>query len=438
MPKVSFIVPVYNAEKAIERCANSILKQEFQDLELILVDDGSKDNSPAILDRLAEEDSRVKVIHQPNGGVSKARNNGIAAASGTYLQFADADDWVSPDSSKLMVRTMEENGCDMVVGDFYRVWEDNVAIKGSIDTDEPMTVQEYAKHLLEDPASYYYGVIWNKIYRRSLIEEYDVKMDEDVSYSEDFLFNLEYLKHCKTVCALHVPVYYYVKTEGSLVDQNMNISSIMDMKTTVYQYYDEFFREIFDAQEYASLRPEIARFMLAAASDNFALPMMPGTKKLGEEMPQIINFSGNSNILTINYYQEKLYERYLNAIALKYDLTLADVRVFDAIRNSGQEKCTQAMISDITDLSQMTVLNSIYKLDSRGFISINIKPTSLDASLNRENSDKLLHDLNMAMEDLMSVCFAGFSDSERELAVDLFNRIRINVRKVLGQDIKDE
>ena len=416
----------------------SILKQEFQDLELILVDDGSKDDSPEICDRLAAEDSRVKVIHQANGGVSKARNNGIEAATGTYLQFSDADDWVSADSSKLMVRTMEENGCDMVVADFYRVWDDNVARKGSIDTDEVMTVQEYAKHLLDDPASYYYGVIWNKMYRRDLIMEYDVRMPEDISYSEDFIFNLEYLKHCKTVCALQVPVYYYVKTEGSLVDQNMSLSSIMDMKTTVYQYYDKFFREIFDTQEYTALRPDISRFMLAAASDNFALPMMPGTKKLGEEMPQIIDFSGNRNILTINYYQEKLYERYLNTIALKYDLTLTDVRVFDAIRSSGQEKCPQTVISDITELSQMTVLNSIYKLDSRGFISVDVKSTSIDASLKPENSEKLLYDLNMAMNDLFSVCFAGFSDSEREYMIQQNIRINKNVRRALGQDIKDE
>ncbi|MBR2595193.1 MAG: glycosyltransferase family 2 protein, partial [Solobacterium sp.] len=105
MPKVSVIIPVYNAEKNIERCADSVLNQEYRDLELIMVDDGSKDGTAAILDELAARDERVRVIHKPNGGVSETRNRALDMAAGKYVQFLDADDWIPADSTKLLVRT---------------------------------------------------------------------------------------------------------------------------------------------------------------------------------------------------------------------------------------------------------------------------------------------------------------------------------------------
>lgn len=97
MPKVSVIVPVYNAEKYLQECVDSILRQTLADLELILVDDGSTDSSPALCDWYAEQDARVKVIHKPNGRAASARNAGIRAASGDYVAFVDSDDWVSPE-----------------------------------------------------------------------------------------------------------------------------------------------------------------------------------------------------------------------------------------------------------------------------------------------------------------------------------------------------
>lgn len=122
-PKVSIIVPVYNAEKSLARCVDSILNQEFRDFELILMDDGSKDRSGEICDGYARADARVVVVHKENTGVSDTRNQAIARARGTFLQFVDSDDWLTADATKLMVRAAEETGCDMVIADFYRVSE---------------------------------------------------------------------------------------------------------------------------------------------------------------------------------------------------------------------------------------------------------------------------------------------------------------------------
>ena len=223
MEKVSVIVPVYNGEKSIERCAGSILNQDYPELELILVDDGSRDRSWEIIQAIAAADHRVKAIHQENGGVSSARNRALAEASGTYVQFADVDDWLPMDATKMLVREMEAQSAELVVGDFYRVVDGNVSEKGSIEMGGALTLQQYANAMMLSPADLYYGVLWNKLYRRDIIEQYSIRMDENISYSEDMIFNLEYLLHVKSVAILKAPVYYYQYTKGSLVDQSLNL-----------------------------------------------------------------------------------------------------------------------------------------------------------------------------------------------------------------------
>lgn len=185
-PKVSIIVPVYNAEKSLARCVDSILNQEFRDFELILMDDGSKDRSGEICDGYARADARVVVVHKENTGVSDTRNQAIARARGTFLQFVDSDDWLTADATKLMVRAAEETGCDMVIADFYRVVGEMVSQKGDIDADQVIGREAFVGFMMENPADYYYGVLWNKLYRRSLVEAHGIRMDAKLSWCEDF------------------------------------------------------------------------------------------------------------------------------------------------------------------------------------------------------------------------------------------------------------
>ena len=143
-PVVSVIVPVYNAQKSLARCIDSILNQTFKDFELILLDDGSTDTSGEICDRYAEIDERVRVIHKENSGVSDTRNRGLDIAEGKYLQFLDSDDWITPEATGLFVRTVEENQCDMVIADFYRVIGERVSQKGAIEEDGLMDQVTFA------------------------------------------------------------------------------------------------------------------------------------------------------------------------------------------------------------------------------------------------------------------------------------------------------
>ena len=142
MPKVSIIIPVYNAADKLPRLLDSILSQDEPDFEVIAVDDGSRDGSLAILREYAEKDARIRPVHQENGGVSAARNRGLAEASGTYVQFADADDWLPMDSVKLLSREMESTQAELVIGDFYRVMEENVSRKGSIKEGGVLDIRE--------------------------------------------------------------------------------------------------------------------------------------------------------------------------------------------------------------------------------------------------------------------------------------------------------
>lgn len=429
MVKVSIIIPVYNAEKAIGKCIESVLTQDYSDFELILVDDGSKDSSPAILDEYAAKDERIKVIHKPNSGVSSTRNLGISKAEGEYIRFMDADDWITEDSTKLLVRAIEEDDCDMAVAGFYRVVGERVARKSSIDTDCTLTLKEYSECMMENPADYYYGVLWNKLYRTDLIRRYQIHMDEKLSFCEDFIFNLDYLVHAQKIRALNVPVYYYVKTEGGLVSKNMNPVRLVQMKLNVFTYYSRFFRDVLDEKEYQADRTAIAGFLIAAAGDDMVVPMMPGTRKLGEETVKV-SFEGSEVYpLLTSYYERKLFERYLNSAAMKHDLSLRDMWIICAIWFSGHIRFTNE-IADFTGISQLAVMASVEKLQMRRIIGqVYIQETDLPVM--RIVSGAVLKDLQQICDDLIAAMTKGMSEEEKTEFRRLITKADRNVRDVL-------
>lgn len=190
MPKISIIVPIYNAENSIENCAVSILNQTYRDISLLLVDDGSTDRSGAICDALAKTDARVKVIHQPNSGVSAARNRGLDEASGEYIMFCDCDDTVSTDWCEKLLLAMEAAQADLSICG-YRVIKNGKTVWENSWPEEPRacTVSQLLKcNLLNSPC--------NKLFRRELIEAHKLRYDPTMQYAEDQVFNLHYIQHC--------------------------------------------------------------------------------------------------------------------------------------------------------------------------------------------------------------------------------------------------
>ena len=218
MPKVSIIVPVYNAEKYLQECVESVLCQTLSDIELILVDDGSTDSSPALCNQYAVQDHRVKVIHKPNGRAASARNAGLRAASGEYVAFVDADDWISPDMYEKMLQT----NADVTLCDYVRFQGE----KQFPFTQPNIAAGFYNKaqireiiypHLVMDGIEYPITISnWALLIRREVIVKNRLSYREDIRISEDAPFGSEVLYCADSFAYLKgEQLYHYRMTEGS-------------------------------------------------------------------------------------------------------------------------------------------------------------------------------------------------------------------------------
>lgn len=435
-PNVSIIVPVYNAEKTLERCVDSILNQTYGDFELLLVNDGSQDASGAICDHYAARDSRIRVFHRENAGVSAARQSGPGPAVGSYLQFLDSDDWITPDATASLVRAAEEYDCDLVISDFYRVVGERVSHKGDIDDDNVLTREEYAAHMMENPADFYYGVLWNKLYRRRIVEAHHLRMDPEISWCEDFMFNLEYIRHAQRFYALQIPIYYYVKTKGSLATQSLSITKTVRMKLMVFEYYHQFFKTVLDEDEYEKSRLKVYRFLLDAAGDGAVPPaILPGSTKLGTERLQVCqDLLAGEGVLYDAFRQRKLLERCLETVALRHGLTLAETRLLLYLRQV-ESPAPRRALADFAGLSRSSFSLLLQKLSARGLV----KTEELREAPDRKRirlafspaADSLLTDLTAALLEYQQIAHAGFTEEEIAQCRRLNGRMQDNIRNTL-------
>lgn len=245
MPEISVIVPVYRAEAFLKKCADSILSQTFSDLELILVEDGSPDNSGALCDAIAGEDSRVRVFHKANGGVSSARNLGMEHAQGTYIAFADADDWLPPDALALMHTALTEAGADSAGGAHYKAEVDgSCALEpgalppGVYGPGEIRTgiIDRLLGERMGKPGEVLNGFIWRFLFSREIIQANGITFDG--AYLEDELFLMEYFCYAQTLAMVGQPVYYYLQnpvsvTRRYLPDYMQTFTKFMAAKTAL-------------------------------------------------------------------------------------------------------------------------------------------------------------------------------------------------------------
>ena len=224
MPKVSIIAPVYKVETRVGWCINSILKQNYRDFELILVNDGSPDDSLRILRNYEKLDSRVRVLDIPNQGVSNARNTGMQAARGEYIQFVDSDDVVDPDYTQTLLETLEMYDADTVI---CGISVEHMGTDGRIAARNALTCEQFGKECVLEGKVLFENLpflVWasctvegpcNRIYKRSLIEKQQLlRFPEGMHYGEDFLFNLEYLDRCCRAVFLQKTLYHYMMWPG--------------------------------------------------------------------------------------------------------------------------------------------------------------------------------------------------------------------------------
>ncbi|WP_163538994.1 glycosyltransferase family 2 protein [Gracilibacillus sp. YIM 98692] len=212
---VTIIIPVYNAKLYIERTLESVLNQTYKNIQIILVDDGSTDNSRKICNKYAEQYSNIEVHYQENKGVSAARNLGMKKAAGTYIQFVDSDDYIERNMVESFVRDIEINKCDLVIGGYKNIDNSNGSVtskkspesilKGMVDKDRLLLKLGllYNELLI--------NAIWNKLYLKSIIDKHGIEFKEEIRRGEDLLFNLDYIDCCSRIYLSKNIGYNYVQ-----------------------------------------------------------------------------------------------------------------------------------------------------------------------------------------------------------------------------------
>ena len=272
-PLVSVIIPVYNAKNHIVRCLESVRKQTYKNLQIILINDGSSDVSLPVCQMYARVDPRILLVDKANSGVSATRNLGLSLAEGEYLQFVDSDDYLAPWATALLVQKALENDADMVISHYYRVQPGGVDEKTGEEKKDSVVPygflpegfydkRGFAENLMKEPASFYYGVMWNKLYRRQIVARFHIQCMEELEWSEDFLFNLEFIRYAERFYSLASPLYYYVQNPNSICNTKMNFRNVVSTKANLFVYYKDLYESM---GLYEENKLQIYKYLVATA-----------------------------------------------------------------------------------------------------------------------------------------------------------------------------
>lgn len=252
---ISVIVPVYNAEKYLRECVDSILNQTYKNFEVILVDDGSTDGSPAICDEYAKTDERVKVIRKENGGVSSARNLGLEVANGEYICFIDSDDFVSEDYLKNLYNSITENNSDMAFCKYVNYANGKADVSREIFPDAPITFDSEKKRV--DFTSRFLCLnnnltvsSWRILFAKSLL--FKCKFDNRINVGEDLLFLIDVIKRVQKVSFVNSIMYFYRVNENSVMHTyrkdflNNQLLLVVALKGLLSDFDDNRFKKVFN------------------------------------------------------------------------------------------------------------------------------------------------------------------------------------------------
>lgn len=217
MPLISIIVPVYNVENYLSHCLDSVLSQTFRDIEVLLIDDGSTDNSGKICDQYASKDTRIRVFHKEKGGVSSARNMGLDMAIGEWITFVDADDWIDINMYEMLYNEALKSQSDIVLCDFYLYYSKNKkTLCSAISTDD--TKDNILRNYILS-----FTALWNMLVHRSLYDKNFLRIPLDLINCEDFWLTVQLCYYASKISSVHVPLYYYNRANVNSILNNFNI-----------------------------------------------------------------------------------------------------------------------------------------------------------------------------------------------------------------------
>lgn len=243
MSKISVVIPVYNVEKYLKRCVESVRKQTLRELEIILVDDGSTDSSGKICDELAEMDSRIIVIHQKNNGLSSARNTGIENATSQYIGFVDSDDYIEEDMYETLYMNIVENDADLAMCDLFHCYEGKKIKKNLVNEKCVLNSEQAIKMVMEAKKTSVTAV--NKLYKKKLFD--DVKYPEG-KLSEDAFVIVDILLRAKKIVFTSEQKYYYVHRKGSITTSEFKEKdlNVIEAYSKNYKLIEENYPAIID------------------------------------------------------------------------------------------------------------------------------------------------------------------------------------------------
>ena len=300
-PLVSIILPVYNAQNHLARCVGSICAQTYRNIEIIILNDGSKDQSLPVCEEFRQKDPRILLVDKANSGVSDTRNLGLKLASGKYVEFVDSDDYLDPDFTERLVAAAEENEADFVIAPYKMVIPagaskpEQVLDKiqdelGVMSVARPPEVREYgflpagvydkdtfALRLMDKPASYFYSVLWNKLYRRDILTGNDIQFVSEMRWAEDLVFNLRYIQYAERFVAIDKPGYYYVQNPQSICHTQIKPATLVQNKIQVFHYYKDLYTRL---GMYEQVRPQLYKFLVDIAESTY--PSGPFKKAIDE------------------------------------------------------------------------------------------------------------------------------------------------------------
>lgn len=270
---ISIIVPIYNVERYLDRCMQSLICQTYENIEIIMVDDGSLDRCPIMCDEYMAKDSRIKVVHKKNAGLGYARNSGLDVATGDYIIFVDSDDYVSNDMCEKLYATSCKYDADVVYGNIFHNANGKITLNKSIDRERSWRGEEEIRDLLLDfiatKPEYSRDTmmevsVWKALFRRSIFDQYGIRFVSERQFiSEDIIFDIDFLICCKCVAVIPDPVYYYCINPNSL-----SKSFRSDRFLKVKELYCEIIRKLSELYTEEVYQERTDRFLIARARTN--------------------------------------------------------------------------------------------------------------------------------------------------------------------------
>ena len=234
-PQISIIVPVYNVEKYLSRCLDSILYQTFSDFEILLINDGSTDNSGGICDKYAKKDKRIRVFHKNNEGVSRARNTGLDNAKGDWITFVDSDDWIDKDMYYKLYNEAILSEADIIMCDFYIYYNQN-----SKDLIKSVSTESSKEDIIKNYILSFTSLC-NILVHRSLYDNHRLRIPENFSVCEDFWLSVQLFYYAKKISSVHIPLYFYNRENINSILNNPNKTRYID-ECKVYLDILSFFK----------------------------------------------------------------------------------------------------------------------------------------------------------------------------------------------------